>query len=196
MTRKTATPPADRLTVEDYLAWAETDPTGRHELVDGVVVAMSPERVRHNRAKLAAAIALHDGIKTAGLPCEVFTDGVGVRTGRATVREPDASVQCGASVDSDAMILDAPIIVVEVVSPGSGLMDTGRKLVGYLGVESIQHYLIIDPEQGAIIHHARAADGAHTTIHRSGTIKLDPPGLVLEIDSVIAAGLGRPRGEK
>jgi Uma2 family endonuclease len=196
VTRKAATPPADRMTIEDYLAWAETDPPGRHELVDGMVVAMSPERVRHNRAKLAAAIALRDGIKAAGLPCEVFTDGVGVRTGKATIREPDASVQCGASVDSDAVILDAPVIVVEVVSPGSGLMDTGRKLVEYLGVASIQHYLIIDPEQAAIIHHARAGDGAHTTIHRSGVVKLDPPGLVLEIDAVIAAGLGPKRGKK
>ncbi len=186
--------PKGRLSFEEYMAWAETDPPGRHELVDGVVVAMVSERVRHNRAKRTAFQALENAVKKAGLPCEVFTDGIGVRTGKATVREPDASVQCGATIDANERILDAPIIVVEVVSPGSGLMDTGRKLVEYLGVESIQHYLIIDPEQGAIIHHARDGEGAHTTIHRGGSIKLDPPGLVLEIDAVIVAGLGKKQG--
>jgi Uma2 family endonuclease len=187
--------PERRLSYEEYLAWAETDPPGRHELVNGVVVAMSPERVRHNRVKGAVFQALGQGIKAAGLSCEVFTDGIGVRTGERTLREPDASVQCGLTADPDAMVLEAPIIVVEVVSPGSGLMDTGKKLVEYFGVDSIQHYLIIDPEQGAIIHHARETDSVRTTIHRGGVIRLDPPGFDLEIDAMIAAGLGKKRGK-
>jgi Uma2 family endonuclease len=183
--------PEGRLSIEQYLALAETDIGGRHELVDGRVVAMSPERVRHNRAKKTICRALEEAVEKAGLPCEVFTDGVGVRTGEATVREPDASVQCGVSADPDAMILERPLIVVEVVSPGSGLMDTGRKLVEYFGLDSVCHYLIVDPELGAVVHHARVGDGVSTSIHRSGSIRLDPPGLDLTLDAVIAAGLAR-----
>ncbi len=182
--------PEGRLSIEQYLAWAETDATGRHELVDGRVVAMSPERVRHNRAKGAIFRALSEAVAKAGLPCEVFTDGIGVRTGEATIREPDASVQCGQSADADATVLEHPIIVVEVVSPGSGLMDTGRKLVEYFGVASVSHYLIVDPELGAVVHHARAGGGVSTSIHRSGSIRLDPPGIDLLLDSVISAGSG------
>jgi Uma2 family endonuclease len=186
--------PDKRLTYEEYLAWAETDLPGRHELVNGLVVAMSPERLRHNRAKLAVALALKNAVRTAGLAFEVFTDGIGVRTGEQTPREPDASVQCGVKADPDSMVLEVPVIVVEVVSPGSGLMDTGKKLVEYFCVASIQHYLIIDPEQGAIIRHARNGDEVRTTFHRGGMIRLEPPGFDLEIDAVIAAGIGKTRG--
>ena len=184
--------PEGRLSIEQYLAWAETDVAGRHELVDGRVVAMSPERVRHNRAKGAMFRALSEAVARSELPCEVFTDGVGVRTGEATVREPDASVQCGVSADPDAMILERPLIVVEVVSPGSGLMDTGRKLVEYFDIDSVQHYLIVDPELGAVVHHARAGNGVSTSIHRGGSVRLDPPGIELMLDAVIGAG---QRGE-
>jgi Uma2 family endonuclease len=183
--------PKGQLTIEEYLAWAETDPPGRHELVEGIVVAMAPERVRHNRAKLAMAVALENAVAKARLTCMVFTDGVGVRTGPKTLREPDASVQCHRPADLDSMVLEAPVIVVEVVSPSSGLSDTGRKLVEYFGVPSIQRYLIVQSELGAIVHHRRRTEGdVLTTIHRGGTIRLDPPGLDLGIDALIAAGRG------
>jgi Uma2 family endonuclease len=183
------TPPA-RMTIAEYLAWADANPHVRCELVDGVVVAMSPERIRHNRVKRVVFQALENAVKSAGLPCEVFTDGVAVRTGERTLREPDASLQCGVAANPDAMVLEAPLVVVEVVSPGSGLMDTGRKLVEYFGLPSIEHYLIIDPEQGALIHHQRAAEAVRTSIHRGGAITLNPPGIVLEIDAVLSAGGG------
>jgi Uma2 family endonuclease len=182
------------MTIAEYLAWGDANPDVRCELVDGVVVAMSPERIRHNKAKRVIFQALESAVKKAGLPCEVFTDGVGVRTGERTLREPDASVQCGVTADPDSMILEAPLVVVEVVTPGSGLMDTGRKLVEYFGLPSLQHYLIVDPEQGALIHHERQADAVRTSIHRGSLITLDPPGMVVAIDEVIAAGGGVGQG--
>ena len=41
------------------------------------------------------------------------------------------SVQCNVSTDLDSMILEAPLIVVEVTSPSSERDDTGDKLVEY-----------------------------------------------------------------
>jgi hypothetical protein len=38
--------PQKRMTVDQYLAWAEGQP-GRYELLDGVVYAMSPEGAGH-----------------------------------------------------------------------------------------------------------------------------------------------------
>jgi hypothetical protein len=46
--------------------------------VRGEIVAMAPERARHNLAKLAVARALSDAVARAGLPCTVFTDGMTV----------------------------------------------------------------------------------------------------------------------
>jgi len=41
-----------RMTVDEYLAWAGDQP-GRHELVAGAVVAMSPEGAGHAEKKAA-----------------------------------------------------------------------------------------------------------------------------------------------
>ena len=40
-----------RMTVQEFLAWAAAQPRGRYELVRGEVVAMAPERARHNLVK-------------------------------------------------------------------------------------------------------------------------------------------------
>jgi hypothetical protein len=42
-----------RMTVAEFLAWAAAQPRGRYGLVRGEVVAMAPERARHNLMKLA-----------------------------------------------------------------------------------------------------------------------------------------------
>ena len=69
----------------------------------------------------------------------VFTDGMTVKIDKHTSREPDAAVQCGAKVNLDSITLDAPMIVVEVVSPSSERDDTGSKLAECFSVPSILH---------------------------------------------------------
>ena len=116
--------PKQRMKVPEFLAWAEAQPQGRYELVNGEVVVMAPERVRHNLVKTAVFRALDNAVRAARLPCTVFTDGVGIVINENTVREPDASVQCGGELNLDSMTLDAPLIVVEVASPSSERHDT------------------------------------------------------------------------
>jgi Uma2 family endonuclease len=178
-------PPKGRMKVAEFLAWAEAQPQGRFELVEGEVVAMSPERVLHNVVKLEVAIALRDAVRAAGLPCIVFTDGVGVVTDSDTVRIPDASVQCGDEANLDAMTIDAPLIVVEVVSPTSERNDRGVKLIDYFSVASIQHYLIVYPEKRAIIHHQRKEGGIQTHIAHDGDIALNPPGIRVAVAALL-----------
>jgi len=47
-----------RMTVPEFLAWADTQEKGRHELVRGRIVAMAPERSEHVHAKRRAANVL------------------------------------------------------------------------------------------------------------------------------------------
>jgi Uma2 family endonuclease len=178
--------PKLRMTVSEFLAWASAQPGGRYELVRGEVVAMAPERARHNLVKAAAFRALDDAVKRAGLPCTVFTDGMTVVIDNEHSREPDAAVQCGVATDLDSMILEAPLIVVEVASPSSERDDTGDKLVEYFSVPSIRHYLIVNPGKSVVIHHARNDTGdISTRISSSGEITLAPPGIVLEVGQLL-----------
>ena len=95
-------------------------------------------------------------------------------------REPDAAVQCGVATDLNSMILEAPLIVVEVASPSSERDDTGDKLVEYFSVPSIRHYLIVKPVKNVVIHHARNETGdISTRIVSDGEISLVPPGIAV-----------------
>jgi len=179
--------PKPRMTVSEFLAWAVAQPRGRYELVRGEVVAMAPERVRHNLVKLAVARALGDAVAQNGLPCTVFTDGMTVVIDNETSREPDAAVQRGVVADLDTMILEAPLIVVEVASPSSERDDTGDKLVEYFSVPSIRHYLIVNPQKNVVIHHARNESGEIATrILSDGEIRLEPPGIVVPVRPLLA----------
>lgn len=182
--------PKMRMRVPEFIDWAMAQPRGRFELVGGQVVAMSPERLIHIAIKGNVYRALGDAIERAGLSCFAFTDGATIVIDEHTAREPDASVQCGETFDPNTTILDTPIIVVEVISPSSEITDTVSKLADYFSIPSIQHYLIVDPDERRphVVHHAREAGrtSLRTTIHEDGTITLDPPGLTIEVAPLLA----------
>jgi Uma2 family endonuclease len=178
--------PKARMKVDEFLAWSERQPDDRYELVDGQIVAMTRDTVRHNRAKFAAARALEDAVRAAGLPCVVFIDGVGVAINDKTLRIPDVSVQCGAEPDPDSLVIESPLIVVEVVSPSSERDDTGTKLLDYFSVASIRHYLIIFSEKRVVVHHQRNEGGSvDTRISRDGEIALTPPGMAVPVAALL-----------
>jgi Uma2 family endonuclease len=174
------------MTVAEFLDWATAQPRGRYELVRGEVVAMAPERAQHNLIKLEVALALKNAVKRTGLPCTVFTDGMTVIIDNEHSREPDAAVQCGVSTDLGSTILEAPLIVVEIISPSSERDDTGDKLVEYFSIPSINHYLIINPTKKVVIHHARGQGGKISThIASSGEINLTPPGMTVPVAELL-----------
>jgi Uma2 family endonuclease len=175
-----------RMTVAEFLAWASVQPRGRYELVRGEVVAMAPERQRHLLVKGAVFRALGDAVKRAGLPCSVFPDGATVVIDSEHAREPDAAVQCGVAINPDSMVLEVPLIVVEVTSPSSEGTDTEDKLVEYFSVPSIQHYLIIHPTRKVVVHHARGEGGDILThILTEGGISLTPPGMTVAVAELL-----------
>jgi Uma2 family endonuclease len=175
-----------RMTVAEFLAWASAQPRGRYELVGGQVVAMAPERARHNIVKGEVFLALKNAVKRAGLPCTVFGDGMTVVIDNEHAREPDAAVQCGVATDLDSTILEAPLIVVEITSASSERDDTGEKLVEYFSVPSIRHYLIVNPRKRVVVHHVRDdAAKIATRILNDGQLDLTPPGLTLPVRELL-----------
>ncbi len=84
------------------------------------------------------------------------------------------------------MILEAPLIVVEVSSPSSERDDIGDKLVEYFSVPSIHHYLIVNPRKKAVVHHGRSEAGdIATRIPKGGQLDLAPPGLTIPVRELL-----------
>ena len=173
-----------RMTVDEYLAWAQGRP-GRYELDGGLVHARSPENAGHAEVKFAVQKALDTAIRSGGLPCHMMPDGMTVRVDAATAYEPDALVYCGPKVARAALEIPNPIVIVEVLSPSTQHIDMGAKLAGYFRLPSVAHYLIVDPTQPLILHHSRGeGDAIATRIVREGTVALDPPGLTVAVGDV------------
>jgi len=172
--------PKSKMTVDEYLIWADGR-QGRYELVDGEIVAMSPERSRHAETKFAIRLALREGIRRSGLPYWMLPGGMTVRISERTAYEPDALIYCGSKLPPDAVEVPNPVIVVEVLSPNTKHIDKTAKLTGYFSLASVHRYLVLDTEKNLIIHHARQVDDVILTkIVRNGELNLSPPGLELQ----------------
>ena len=179
--------PKHRMNVDEFITWAEGRP-GRHELQDGQIILMSPERVRHLEIKSNAIDALKRGIRQSGLECHALPDGATIRINNLTAFEPDALVYCGQRLPPKAIHIPNPVIVVEVLSDSTARRDAHEKLAGYFTVASIQHYLIVDPDKRYIVHHKRGLGALiETRIIHSGEIALDPPGLALAMEDLFDA---------
>lgn len=168
---------------EEFLAWVGQQPSGRFERIDGIVVAMAPERGSHNRRKRAAQDALRRAVAEARLAsCEVFGDGMTVQVENSDF-EPDALLHYGPRLPSNATTVSDPLVLVEVLSPNSGTRDRATKLRAYFRLPSMQHYLIVWPDEQRIVCHSRMPDDQiGTQVLRSGEIRLDPPGIIITVE--------------
>jgi Uma2 family endonuclease len=171
------------MTVDEYLDWSDSQSERRRtELINGQIVAKAAERLSHSRVKGQVYLALRQAVAAAKLPCEVMSDGVGVRIDNHTVYEPDAMVRCGQKLLGEIMIVPDPMIVVEVLSPTTAHSDTSAKLVGYFKLPTVLHYLVIDPDDRTVTHYTR--DGTPSLLN-SGPLRLDPPGIDLTIEDLL-----------
>ena len=187
-------PDLQRLDLGAFLAFAQLR-EGKWELYDGVPVAMSPERILHISVKGRAYIALDQAIRVAGLSCNALPDGATVRIRDDRAFIPDALVVCPPP-PPDALVIDNPLIVVEVLSPSTAAVDHGIKLEGYFSLKSLAHYLILDPDRRVVIHHGRG-EGAVilTRILHDGALRLEPPGLDLQVADLFGPSESAPAAQ-
>lgn len=175
-------------TAEAFVEWAMDQPAGRYELFQGEVVSMAPERVAHARVKKEVVKAFDAALAARGSGCEAFGDGMAVRVDERTVYEPDAHIRCGPRAGNDAVFLNDPVVVVEVVSPSSRGLDTGLKLADYFRLPSLRSYLVVQTDARRVIHHRRGdGDEILTRIVGDGErLALDPPGIEIAVADFFA----------
>ena len=133
----------ERLTVEEYLAWEETN-FEKHEYIDGEVRCMAGAKGPHNLIMSNTNVAI--GMQLLDSDCGLFSSEMKVKAGEARYLYPDLSVVCGEAryEAANAMVLLNPLIVVEVTSPSSMRIDRIDKRAFYFEVPCIAAYLIID----------------------------------------------------
>lgn len=176
----------NRMTVDEFLVWSVQQERGRYELQDGMVIVQQSQNFAHLRLKGRVYSLLQAAIQKAAIPFYVVPDGATVRIGPRTAYEPDALVAPLPMPDDASLEVPNPVIVVEVLSPGSVKRDLVDKVAGYFQVPSIAHYLIIDPDEKAVVWHRRAHGGGiePPAVMKDGALKLEPPGIEVSVGAV------------
>lgn len=149
-------------TLTDYLL-VEDESSVKHELLDGEILAMAGGTPEHAALSAAVIAALANAL--ASSPCRVFSSDLRVRvreTGLVTY--PDAAVVCGpiARDPDSATCVNNPVLLVEVLSPGTRGYDLGEKLAHYQRIPSLRVVLHVDSEGRRIDRHRRGDDGVWT----------------------------------
>lgn len=171
-----------RISVEDYLA-RENDGAWRYELVDGVAYAMVGSSDRHN----AIAGALY-ALLLGQLPprCDVFVTDMKLRV-RAERDErfyyPDVFVTCSPS-DRDRYSREEPVLVAEVLSPGTERVDRGEKFEAYRTIPSLQEYALLSQEGVRLELFRRRTGWARETFGPDADVTLESVALTLPLASL------------
>jgi Uma2 family endonuclease len=175
-----------RMTVDEFLAWGVCQEKGRYELFDGRVVMQQPQNWGHAQLSLLMYSRLVAAIERAGVPFYAAPVGMTVRIADGYAFEPDALVAPLPKPRQTDLEIPDPVIVVEVLSPSTARRDRTDKLAGYFKVPSVEHYLIVSPQEHEVIWYHRGPDGGHAAPVplREGTLELDPPGIVLDLSGI------------
>ena len=147
-------------TLGEFLAW-ECEQPERYERVSGVIRMMTGGTLDHNRITRNVADALWRRLQ--GGDCEVFTSDVKVVTPAGDVMYPDAVVGCG-DLPGKATTLDAPVLIVEVLSESTAGRDHGRKRWAYQTIPSLRHYVLVDQDEGGVEVTSPIADGTWLSV--------------------------------
>src|SRR5262245_32599884 len=112
------------------LEWDRLPETNRiQELVEGEVIVTPPATVGHQDAVLSIASALRDWARRTGAG-RVFVAPLGVRLAWDTVLEPDVFFVAAARAEliQPGLVVGAPDLAVEVLSPSTAARDRGQKM--------------------------------------------------------------------
>jgi Uma2 family endonuclease len=178
--------PAPILTYADFQR-ATANLPGRHELVDGQIVALASPSKPHGR--LSVVLTNRLSAHLSGRPCDVYAD-TDVWTGRTTggARRPDLSVTCDENdITNDDDVLRSPTLLIEILSDNMG-EDLKDKLAEYQALQSVEEYIVLDSRKRWVRHCYRDAAGHLVFDHDyiSGSVRLASIGYTLDIDSLYA----------
>jgi Uma2 family endonuclease len=140
-----------QISVEEYLE-GEKSAQVKHEYVRGRIYAMVGTSRIHNRLSLALASGLRNHLIHG--ECEVFISDMKVRIGDIFYY-PDVVVTC-SKTDTDPYFCTEPILIVEVLSPGTEALDRLDKRLAYQSLSSLKEYILVSQDKPQIQAYRRA----------------------------------------
>jgi Uma2 family endonuclease len=155
-------------TPEEYFAWEEKQ-LERHELIDGLVYAMSGGTQNHSAiaVNFLLSIRLHLGGSDR---CRVFNSDLKVNIlNTRNYTYPDLTVTCDHQDQNHPLYITYPCLIVEVLSSSTEAYDRGKKFEKYRRNPNLVDYVLASSEEMAIdIYHKNEAGDWMILSYREG----------------------------
>jgi len=162
---------ADFFSAKDYLEWEKGNEV-KHEYHNGVVFpmyethAMAGAKDAHVTITLNIAALLKSHLR--GGPCRIYLADMKVRVEAANqFFYPDVVVTCDASDRAADYYKSHPVLIVEVLSETTNAYDRGKKFEFYRQLDSLQEYMLVDPDRLSVDCFRRDAT-SHWVLHPFG----------------------------
>jgi Uma2 family endonuclease len=134
--------PEERFDRPDYLAWEALQPI-KNEYLAGEVFARVGARQEH--VLVAGALFARFREHLRGSRCRAYTSDMKLEVEAAdAVFYPDAMVSCEEADRTRPVAIQAPCLIVEVLSDSTAAFDRGAKFAAYRRLPSLQEYLLVD----------------------------------------------------
>lgn len=155
---------APRFTHDEFLDREQHSPF-RHEYTRGHVEMMSGGTENHSL--LATSLTYLLTARLLDRDCSVHGSDLLVRINIADMSTyPDAMVICGKAhfPERRKLVVDNPVLLVEVLSPSTVTFDRGAKLAAYKQLASLREILFIAQDQPSVEYMQKGPDGWISTI--------------------------------
>ena len=175
------------LTVEEFLDSCPNDQR-HYQLIDGVIVAMAPPGDRHQRIAGVLGGVLYNAVQSNLPGCAVLIQ-AGIAPHGAKGRdhfETDLTVACERQSDDRRGIVQEPLLIVEILSPGTDRDDVFVKLPAYQRIPSLQEILYVETERvEATVHRRDGSDWeAIDLVGPEARLQLDTVGLDIALGTL------------
>ncbi len=141
-----------QMTVDEWRELERSSHDSKHEYIDGQVYAMSGGSLTHGSIGSNTVRVLQDALRAAGKSCYTYNSDVAVRLSSRRYTYPDTSVTCDERdrPTPDKTEIQAPRVIVEVLSDTTEAYDRGRKFAYYRGCPTVEEYVLVASKYQAV----------------------------------------------
>jgi len=178
------------MTVDEFLDW-ESRQELKYEFDGFAPVAMTGGTVEHNQ--IQANLIIATGSRLRGGPCRVFTSHMKIAVA-GSIRYPDAFVVC-TPAPRGALVVTEPVVIFEIASPATAIIDSVEKNREYRDTPSVQRYVMLAQDrQGGTMFTRVGDDWVGHLIEGGGMLSMPEIGVDLPM-SEIYEGIAFPAPE-
>jgi Uma2 family endonuclease len=144
-------------TVEEYFE-LEAKSESRHEFFYGNLFEMPGTTFLHNQICMLLWMIFRNQLSREAY--SIGTESVKVKIEAEDIfLYPDVFICKIIANPETTIVINDPVLIAEVLSDSTRRYDSTDKFIQYRKIESLQYYLLVEPEKQVVIFYEKAADG-------------------------------------